>query len=143
MTVTPRAAALALAALALASTFVPSWKRPPSSRAPPSDGGRPVRVGLVFDVGGRGDKSFNDSAYDGLSRAERELGIDASFLEPVGSEDRESALRLFAARGMDLVIGVGFIFTSDIDAVARAYPGVHFACVDYAGDPAKVPVNVI
>jgi basic membrane protein A and related proteins len=142
MTVTPRAAALLLAALALGSTFLPAWKRE-RSRPAATPGSAPVRVGLVFDVGGRGDKSFNDSAYEGLSRAERELGIDASFLEPVGSEDRESALRLFAARGMDLVIGVGFIFTSDIDAVARAYPGVHFACVDYAGDPANVPANVV
>jgi basic membrane protein A len=100
------------------------------------------RIGLVFDVGGRGDKSFNDSAYEGLARAERELGVEASFLEPVGSEDREAALRLFAAQRQDLVIAVGFIFTSDIDAVARSYPEVHFACVDYAGPEAAMPPNV-
>ncbi len=105
--------------------------------------GPPVaRVGLVFDVGGRGDKSFNDAAYAGLRRAERELGTEASFLEPTGSEDREAAMRLFAARGVDLVIGVGFIFTSDVDSVAAAYTGVHFACVDYAPGPEPMLPNV-
>jgi basic membrane protein A len=64
-------------------------------------------VGLVLDVGGRGDKSFNDAAYDGLSSARRELGVTAELLEPARSEDREAAMRLFAARGFDLVIAVG------------------------------------
>ena len=100
-------------------------------------------MGLVFDVGGRGDKSFNDSAFEGLSRAERDLGVTVSYLEPAGSEDREAALRLFAAEHQDLVIAVGFIFTSDIDAVARAYPEVRFACVDYAGPESSMPPNVL
>jgi basic membrane protein A len=99
-------------------------------------------VGLVFDVGGRGDKSFNDAAYAGLLRAEKELGVSGSFLEPVGSEDREAAMRLFAARGFDLVLGVGFIFSSDVDRVAHDYPNVHFACVDYAPSATGVPPNV-
>jgi len=127
---------LVLAALAL--TFLPARHAAPTAaaRAPTA------RIGLVFDVGGRGDKSFNDAAYAGLSRAQRELGVTASFLEPVGTEDREAALRLFAAQGLELVIAVGFIFSSDVDAVAAAYPGIHFACVDYSpkGDP--LPPNV-
>ena len=101
-----------------------------------------ARIGLVFDVGGRGDKSFNDSAYVGLMRAERELDVDVRYLEPTSPEDREAALRLFASQHLDLVVGVGFIFSCDVDAVARNYPNVHFACVDYAphGDP---PPNVL
>jgi basic membrane protein A len=99
-------------------------------------------VGLVFDVGGRGDKSFNDAAWIGLERARRELGIETSYLEPGKSEDREAGLRLFAARGFDLVIGVGFIFSSDIDAVARDYPNVRFAGVDYAPPKGGPPPNV-
>ena len=102
-----------------------------------------VRIGLVFDIGGRGDKSFNDAAYEGLARAERELGVSVSYLEPSGSEDREAALRLFASRGYDLVIGVGFIFSSDVDAVARAYPAIHFACIDYFSGPSGIPDNVV
>lgn len=101
-----------------------------------------VRIGLVFDIGGRGDKSFNDSAYEGLVVAERDFGVDVSYLEPGGAEDREAALRLFAAQGMDLVIGVGFIFSSDVNEVARSYPNIHFACVDYAPMGGAIPPNV-
>jgi basic membrane protein A and related proteins len=101
-----------------------------------------ARVGLVFDVGGRGDKSFNDAAYAGLLRAERELHASIEFLEPASSEDREAAMRLFAARGLDLVVGVGFIFSSDVDRVARDFPAVHFACIDYAPPPEGAPANV-
>jgi basic membrane protein A and related proteins len=125
-----------LVAAAIGATFLPPRRGAAPAAAAPRTG---VRVGLVFDVGGRGDKSFNDAAYAGLERAENELGVEASFLEPVGTEDREAALRLFAARRLDLVIAVGFIFTSDIEAVAKAYPEVHFACVDYAPSGAAPP----
>jgi basic membrane protein A len=102
-----------------------------------------VRIGRVVEGGGRGDKSFNDAAYAGLLSARRELGVAIEFLEPASSEDREAAMRLFAARGLDLVIGVGFIFSSDVDRVARDFPAVHFACVDYApSSPAGPPPNV-
>ncbi|HEY8072903.1 MAG TPA: BMP family ABC transporter substrate-binding protein [Labilithrix sp.] len=127
-----------LVALAVLVTFLPARKSAQAKRE-----GKPRgRVGLVFDVGGRGDKSFNDAAYIGVSRAERELDVEVSYLEPASTEDREAALRLFAARGFDLVIGVGFIFSSDVDAVARAYPNIHFACVDYAPGPHGIPPNV-
>lgn len=95
-------------------------------------GRRPVRVGLVFDIGGRGDKSFNDAAYHGVDRAARELGITPEFVEPGDGADRESGLRLLAARGFDLVMGVGFVFSDDMIQVAHDYPGSSFACVDYA-----------
>lgn len=135
----PRRWTLGLVVLAVLATFLPS--RGGGAASPRRD--KPVaRIGLVFDVGGRGDKSFNDAAFDGVARAEKELGVEASYLEPASTEDREAALRLFAARGFDLVIGVGFIFSSDVDAVAAAYPDVHFACVDYAPSPKGIPANV-
>ena len=128
----PLAATLALLALGAALSFLPARRAGIAARSgSPAARGR-MRVGLVFDVGGRGDKSFNDAAYAGLVRAEEELGVEGAYLEPAGSEDREAAMRLFAARGFDLVIGVGFIFSSDVDRVARDYPAVRFACVDYA-----------
>jgi basic membrane protein A len=127
---------LVLAAAATIGTMMPARHAHPRRAGPPK-----ARVGLVFDIGGRGDKSFNDSAYEGLARAERELDVEVSYLEPAGSEDREAALRLFAAQGLDLVVGVGFMFSSDVDEVARAYPSVRFACVDYAPRGA-VPPNV-
>jgi basic membrane protein A len=92
----------------------------------------PLRVGLVFDVGGRGDKSFNDAAYLGVERAVRELRVVAEYVEPGEGSDRESAIRLLSARGFDLVIGVGFVFSDDMAALAREYPRTRFACVDYA-----------
>ena len=129
---------LAIVVVAVLATFLPA--RAATTAAPAA---KPkARIGLVFDVGGRGDKSFNDAAYLGVSRAERELGVEVSYLEPASTEDREAALRLFAARGVDLVIGVGFIFSSDIDAVARAYPAVRFAGVDYAPGPGGILPNV-
>jgi len=133
--------AAAAAALAALLTFAPARKKEVGG-AKGEKKYPGVRIGLVFDIGGRGDKSFNDAAYVGLTRAENELGVDVSYLEPSGSEDRESALRLFASRGYDLVIGVGFIFSSDVDAVARAYPKVHFACIDYFAGPSGIPENV-
>lgn len=133
----PRTWAAILVGAAVVATFVPARSKQPERATAPK-----ARIGLVFDVGGRGDKSFNDAAYLGVSRAETELGVEASYLEPASTEDREAALRLFAARGFDLVIGVGFIFSSDIEAVARAYPATKFAGVDYAPGPQGIPENV-
>jgi basic membrane protein A len=124
-------------ALALATAFVPARGAAPAGTGPNAK----VRIGLVFDVGGRGDKSFNDAAYEGISRAAKELGVTTEVLEPTGAEDREAAMRLFAARGFDLVIGVGFIFTTDVNVVATAFPNTHFACVDYA-PMGEIPKNV-
>jgi basic membrane protein A len=131
--------AVVLAALVLFSALLPARSFEPPRRGPHPD----VRVGLVFDVGGRGDKSFNDAAYEGVSRAAVELGVQIELLEPIGAEDREAALRLFAARGFDLVIGVGFIFSTDVNVVARAFPSTRFACIDYAPPmDGKIPDNV-
>jgi basic membrane protein A len=130
-------AVLVVAAVA-ATVLLPRRRQP----APEATSAARTRIGLVFDVGGRGDKSFNDAAYAGLLRAQREIGVAIEYLEPASSEDREAALRLFAARGLDLVIGVGFIFSSDVDRVARDFPTVHFACIDYAPPPTGAPPNV-
>jgi basic membrane protein A len=91
-----------------------------------------VKVGIVFDVGGRGDKSFNDGAYLGAARAEKELGAQVRFIEPGDGSDREAGLRLLAAEGMNLIVGVGFIFTDDITQLAKEYPNTQFADVDYS-----------
>src|SRR5688500_6459666 len=89
-------------------------------------------VGIVLDVGGRGDKSFNDGAYAGADSATKILQPNVMFIEPGEGSDREAGMRLLAAEDMDLVIGVGFIFSDDITTLAKEYPGVSFACVDYA-----------
>jgi basic membrane protein A len=91
-----------------------------------------TNVGIVLDVGGRGDKSFNDGAYNGADSAARILGTNIRFIEPGEGSDREAGLRLLAAEKMNLVVGVGFIFSDDITKLAKEYPNTPFACVDYA-----------
>ena len=121
-----------------ASLFQSCGKSKPS--APPDS-----EVGLVFDVGGRGDKSFNDQAYRGLQMAKDSLGIKYQYIEPGGGSDRESALRQLASqKSIGLIFGVGFIFTDDITNVAKDFPDKKFACIDYTYDSTKaVPRNLI
>ncbi|AHG89855.1 basic membrane lipoprotein [Gemmatirosa kalamazoonensis] len=122
------------------------FAHPTGAAEPPGSEG--LDVGIVFDVGGRGDKSFNDGAYIGAERAAKDLGARIRFIEPGEGSDREAGLRLLAAEGMDLVIGVGFIFTDDLTQLAKEYPNVRFAGVDYAvatdsaGNPVLPPPNL-
>jgi basic membrane protein A len=103
-----------------------------------------LKVGLVFDIGGKGDKSFNDAAYRGLSRAGEEYPLEFVEFEPGEDADRESGLRKLSRGGYDLVIGVGFLFTDAITKVAIDFPDVHFACVDYDLKPgAESPPNLV
>jgi basic membrane protein A len=95
--------------------------------------GKKLRVGLVYDVGGRGDLSFNDMAYAGLARAQKAFAdrIETKDLEPTaGGENREELLRLLAGETYDLIFGIGFLFTDSITRVARQFRGVKFAIVD-------------
>src|SRR6478672_9085161 len=122
--------------------------RPSGSAQAAAEADRGVNVGIVLDIGGLGDKSFNDGAYKGAMRAEKELGAHIRLIEPGEESDRESGLRLLAAEHMDLVIGVGFIFTDDVTQLAKEYPDINFAVVDYAiatdkaGNPIPPPPNV-
>jgi basic membrane protein A len=108
----------------------------PASEKPAGSG---IRVGLVFDVGGKNDKSFNEAAWRGLQRAKTELGVDVAYIEPTEGADRESALRTLAARGVDLVIGVGFIFGPDLERLAVQFPNVKFAGIDYSPSEGTQP----
>jgi basic membrane protein A len=121
---------LIVAAVLLAAHVGLLFVRPAGAISEPA--GDRLTVGIVFDVGGRGDKSFNDGAYLGAERAERELGAALRFIEPGDGSDREAGLRLLAAQDIDLVAGIGFIFTDDLTLLAQEYPNVNFAGVDYA-----------
>lgn len=133
------AAATAIAVAAFMSAGCASDKTQQAA-----SGRKAFRVGLVFDVGGRGDKSFNDAALRGLDRAKQELGIEFEYLEPGEGSDRDPALRQLASGPVDLVFGIGFLFTDDIRKVAEERPEKKFACVDYTwkeGD--TVPPNLL
>jgi len=110
--------ALALAALAC------------QPRSHGADDRSKVHVGIVFDAGGKDDRSFNAAAWKGVRRAAKDLPIVLRDAEPGDPNSVEPALRAFAERGYDLVIGVGFSQTPIIEQVARDYPQLDFAIVD-------------
>ena len=89
-------------------------------------------VGLVYDLGGRGDKSFNDAAARGLDQAVEELGIEKpEELEPdEGGENREELMRLLAENGTNLLFAIGFLHGDAVTAAAPDFPDTTFAIVD-------------
>jgi basic membrane protein A len=89
-----------------------------------------VRVGIVFDVGGKDDRSFNAAAWQGVSRAAKDFQLVLRDVEPGDPTSIEPAVRAFAERGYNLMIGVGFNQTAVIEAVAKDYPNLNFAIVD-------------
>ena len=101
--------------------------------------GRKIKIGLVFDIGGRGDQSFNDLAYRGIEWAIADFNIEHFELEPEQDEDRETDLRILAETDCDLIIGVGFLFTDAITIVADEFPDTSFAIIDgYIPDKSNV-----
>ena len=93
-----------------------------------------LRVGLAYDIGGRGDQSFNDAAAKGLDRAAKELKIaKAQELEATAGESdqaKEQRLRLLAQQDFDPVIAVGFAYAKPLRKVAGEFPGTRFALID-------------
>ena len=89
-------------------------------------------VGLVYDIGGRGDLSFNDSAAAGLERADAELGIAFGEASPNDDGSNRAELLQLAADANPIVIGVGFLFAGDAAAVAAENPDTNFAVIDDA-----------
>lgn len=90
----------------------------------------PTSVGLVFDLGGRGDLSFNDAAAAGLDRASEDFNLDAQEASPNDDgSNREAILQLQADRA-ELVLGIGFLFADSLGKVAADNPDTNFAIVD-------------
>ena len=89
-----------------------------------------VHVGIVFDIGGKDDRSFNAAAWEGVKRATKDFPIILRDIEPGNPTSIEPAMRAFAERGYDLVIGVGFAQAPIMELVARDYPNINFAIVD-------------
>ena len=97
------------------------------------------KIGLAYDVGGRGDQSFNDSAYAGLEKAVSEFSatcVEGEAADGEAESAREDRLRQMADGGATAVIGVGFAYSESINKVAPDYPDVNFAVVD-GFDPDK------
>ncbi|HYX83500.1 MAG TPA: BMP family ABC transporter substrate-binding protein, partial [Gaiellales bacterium] len=100
-----------------------------------SGGGKTFKIGLVTDIGGLNDRSFNHLAYVGLQRAENELGVDGKVLQSNSNADYVPNLQQLAAQHYDLVIGVGFLMGDAVAKVAKAFPQTNFAIIDFAYSP--------
>jgi basic membrane protein A len=101
-----------------------------------------THVGIVFDIGGKDDRSFNAAAWrgvhcaatgklpDGKDCGKPALGVVLRDVEPGTPVNIEPAIRAFAERHYDVIIGIGFAQAPLVDAVAKDYPDLHFAIVD-------------
>jgi basic membrane protein A and related proteins len=110
----------------------------PTTSAPeqqqPAPKANTMRVGVAFDIGGRGDASFNDASVAGLDRAKAEMGfadvkeLDAGAGEP--EDAKQTRLRQLAREGYNPVIAVGYAYADALKAVAPEFPGTKFAIID-------------
>ena len=119
---------------------------PGTTAAAPATGGAAgpaIKVGLVTDIGGLDDRSFNFLANKGLQRAEDELGVEGRVVISKSDADYVPNLTTLAKQDYDLVIAVGFLMASALDKVARRYRDVNFAIIDNSqADMASKPENV-
>ncbi|MGW7411607.1 BMP family lipoprotein [Streptomyces sp. NPDC054863] len=123
------AASVATAALAFSATACGESSTGSSSSG---EGGK-LKIGMAYDVGGRGDNSFNDSAARGLDKAKKDLGAETKELTAKSSEtpaDREARLASLAESGFNPVVAVGFAYKDAVDKVAKKHPKVNFGLVD-------------
>jgi len=93
------------------------------------------RVGMVTDVGGIDDKSFNATSWQGMELAKQELGVEVAYLESQQQADYAANITQFIDQGYDMIITVGFLLGDDTKKFAEQNPNVKFAIVDFAYDP--------
>jgi basic membrane protein A len=93
-----------------------------------------IAPAVVFDMGGKFDKSFNEGVYNGVEKFKSETGIDYREFEVTNETQREQALSRMAQRGADPVLGVGFAQAPAMEKVAKAHPDTKFAIIDSVVD---------
>ncbi|GAA4805743.1 BMP family ABC transporter substrate-binding protein [Streptomyces ziwulingensis] len=128
-------AAVGVASLALAATACGGTSSEDGGGSDGGGGGSKDAKGLAlaYDIGGRGDQSFNDAAFAGLEQAKKEYGYETADIEPTEGEtdaDKEQRLASLAKQGYNPVIGVGFAYGPAMEAVAAKYPKTTFGIVD-------------
>ena len=89
-----------------------------------------VKIALVTDTGGINDQSFNSSAWEGMLRAQEELGVEVKYFESKTDADYEPNLTMAVDDGYDLIIAVGWMMADQLAEVAEAYPDQKFAIID-------------
>ncbi|HHY33441.1 MAG TPA: BMP family ABC transporter substrate-binding protein [Firmicutes bacterium] len=88
------------------------------------------KAGMVTDIGGLGDQSFNDAAYRGLQKAKDELGAEINVVESKKMDDYEPNLRSLADQKYDITWAIGFLMTDALNNVAPQYPDLKFGIID-------------
>lgn len=142
MNATPRFAS-ALMAIAAAALMVACGKKE-EAPAPAAPAPAPVAApagpqpAVVFDMGGKFDKSFNQAAYEGIERWKKETGQEYLEFEIANETQREQAIRRMAERGASPIIGIGFGQASSIEKVAKEFPDLKFAIIDMVVDAPNV-----
>jgi basic membrane protein A and related proteins len=107
------------------------------------DSAKKIKVGLVTDIGGLNDRSFNQLANEGLTRAKSELGVETRVLTSKSNADYVPNLSTLAQQKYDMVIGVGFLMADAVDTVATKFPDTKFAVIDVDQSTMKhKPTNV-
>ncbi len=102
-----------------------------------------IKAGLVSDVGKFNDRSFNQSALEGLERAQSELGVEGRPIESAAAGDYIANLATLARDDYDLTVGVGFLMADAVSTVATQFPESNFAIVDFPNADLKgTPPNV-
>ena len=105
--------------------------------------GKPIKVGLVTDIGGLNDRSFNALANKGTQDAVKQLGVTGRVLISKSNADYVPNLSTLAQQKYDLVIAVGFLMADATEKVAKKFPGVNFAIIDSSAPAMKSkPTNV-
>ena len=105
-----------------------------------ADGADKITVAMVSDVAGINDQSYNQSAWEGLERAKKELGIEIKYLESKQDSDYATNVETLADEEVDLIIGVGSKLSDTIKEAAKNYPDQKFAIIDETYD--EIPSNV-
>ncbi|WP_255955138.1 BMP family lipoprotein [Streptomyces odontomachi] len=135
------AACLASAALTITATACGSTSSEKDSDSDSSGGKGAIKVGIAFDVGGRGDYSFNDAAARGVDRAKAEFKGEVKELTAKTTDteaDREERLTELAEAGYNPVIGVGYAYSASMAKVAKTHPKTTFGIVDSQVDAKNV-----
>jgi basic membrane protein A len=109
----------------------PTATQPMAAEATPTQAaGKKLKVGLVTDVGSLNDKSFNQSSWEGVLRAQRELGIEAKAIETKAPTDYDRNIQQFIDEGYDVIVTVGFALGEATIKAAKANPNIKFIGVD-------------
>ncbi len=108
-----------------------------------TSGGSSLKVGLVTDIGGLDDRSFNFLANQGLDRAKEQLGVEGRVLVSRANSDYVPNLSTLAQQEYDLIIGVGFLMAESVETVAEQFPDTNFAIIDFSQAAMETkPANV-